>query len=79
MLFVQFIYYILQSGRTPLHEASEYANEEVVDALIKAGAIVNMVSYFQVLYNLLNIHMCNNDGRIVLKGIFLLSYMADLC
>ena len=49
MSFVHFIYYILQSGRTPLHEASERTDEEVVDALIKAGANVNMVSYFQAL------------------------------
>ena len=49
MLFVQFIYYILQSGRTPLHEASKCTDEEVIDALIKAGANVNMVSYFQTL------------------------------
>ena len=55
MLFVQFIYYIFQSGRTPLHEASECTDEEVVDALLKAGANVNMVSYFQTLYNLINI------------------------
>ena len=49
MSFVQFIYYILQSSRTPLHEASDCIDEEVVDALIKAGANVNMVSYFQAL------------------------------
>ena len=73
MLFVQYIYYISQSGRTPLHEASEYANEEVVDALIKAGANVNMVSYF-LHYNLIYIyiyiyiHMHNNNDSIVLKG-----------
>ena len=46
MLFMQFICYILQSGRTPLHEALECTDEEVVDALIEAGANVNMVSYF---------------------------------
>ena len=70
MSFVHFIYYILQSGRTPLHEASERTNEEVVDALIKAGANVNMVSYFQVLQSSIYIlfHMHNNDDSIVLKG-----------
>ena len=67
---MHFICYILQSGRTPLHEALECTDEEVADALIEAGANVNMVSYFQMLYNLINIHMRNNDGRIVLKGNF---------
>ena len=44
-------YCILQSGRTPLHEAaaSPWSNEQVVDTLIKAGAGVNAtdkVSYY---------------------------------
>ena len=44
---------ILQSGRTPLHEAaasSRKSNEQVVETLIKAGAGVNAtdkVSYYQ--------------------------------
>ena len=62
---MQFIYYVIQSGRTPLHEASECTDKEVLDALIKADANVNMVSYFQAHYSLINIHMHNNDGRIV--------------
>ena len=53
---MHFIYYILQSGRTPLHEASERTDEKVVDALIKAGANINIVSYFQVVY--LYIYVC---------------------
>ena len=51
---MQFIYYILQSGRTPLHEASECTDEKVVDALLKAGANVNMVSYFKIEYVIIN-------------------------
>ena len=34
---------ILQSGRTPLHEALQYSNDEVVEILVKAGADVNIV------------------------------------
>ena len=44
-------YWILQSGRTPLHEAASWgSNEQVVETLIKAGAGVNAtdeVSYYQ--------------------------------
>ena len=45
--------YILQSGRTPLHAVAAsllIKNEQVVNALIKAGAYVNAtdkVSYYQ--------------------------------
>ena len=36
--------YILQSGRTPLHEAtSRKSNDQIVDSLVKAGANVNVV------------------------------------
>lgn len=45
-LFV-IIYYILQLGRTPLHVASQANYEEYAEALIKAGANVNIVSYYQ--------------------------------
>ena len=46
--------YVLQSGRTPLHKASEkWNNKQVVDVLIKADANVNIadkVSYYQAPY-----------------------------
>ena len=50
-------YCILQSGRTPLHAASRWSNEQVVEILIKAGANVNTtdeVSYYQA-------SLCNNS------------------
>ena len=43
-------YYILQSGKTPLHDASQWSNEQVIKTLIKAGADVNTadeVSYIK--------------------------------
>ena len=33
----------LQSSRTPLHEASKYGNDKIVEILIKEGADVNTV------------------------------------
>ena len=45
------MYLILQSGRTPLHEAALHGyGAQVVEILLKAGAdgnVVDKVSYFQ--------------------------------
>ena len=59
-------YYILQSGKTPLHDASQRSNEQVVKTLIKAGADVNTtdeVSYIK--------HQCVISYEIANNGTYM--------
>ena len=54
----------------PLHVASQRNNEQIVEALIKAGADVNIVSYYQTSYKLrklMYISSYDNDDRMILK------------
>ena len=56
------LYYILQSGRTPLQEASLNSDEETVEKLINATADVNIVDkvgYYQTL-------LCNSTPIIIM-------------
>ena len=50
MSLVLIMYYILQSGRTPLHVAAVKNNKEIVEILIRAHAdidVADRVSYYQ--------------------------------
>ena len=50
--------------------ASQRNNEQIVEALIRAGADVNIVSYYQTSYKLrklMYISSYDNDDRMILK------------
>ena len=50
--------------------ASQCNDEQVVEALMKAGADVNIVSYYQTSYKLCKLmYICSydNDDRMILK------------
>ena len=62
---------ILQSHKTPLHAASQFFNEQVVETLIKAGAGVNAtdkVSYYKS-------SLCNNSYSNNIVAINICTYV----
>ena len=64
----------MQSKRTPLYEALRRNNEEVVEILVKAGANVNIVSYYEIpfkLSNVMNSYLYNEDRNKIIIIIIL--------